>query len=138
MGVQYNQNDILEYDSYIYIFPYAIKGDIFIEINGEPIDLEENYNIYGDIEWPVTGPVHIKALFAVGIGIEENEVESISIYAVEDGICIEANDDAQVEVYSTTGVMLVNKTISGKTTIEMSKGIYIVKVGSTVNKVVVK
>ena len=138
MGVQYNQNDILEYDSYIYIFPYAIKGDIFIEINGEPIDLEENYNIYGDIEWPVTGPVHIKALFAVGIGIEENEVESISIYVVEDGICIEANDDAQVEVYSTTGVMLVNKTISGKTTIEMSKGIYIVKVGSTVNKVVVK
>ena len=138
MGVQYNQNDILEYDSYIYIFPYAIKGDIFIEINGEPIDLEENYNIYGDIEWPVTGPIHIKALFEVGIGIEENDVESISIYAVEDGICIEPNDDAQVEVYSTTGVMLVNKTISGKTTIEMSKGIYIVKVGSTVNKVVVK
>ena len=139
MGVQYNQNDILEYESYIYIFPYVINGDLTdLEINGELIDLEENYDIYGDIEWAVTGPVHIKAIIQVGIGVEESDVNTNSIYAVEDGICVEAEDDTQVEIYSATGVMLANKAISGKTTIEMSEGIYIVKVGDQVTKVVVK
>ncbi len=69
-------------------------------------------------------------------GIEEAEAGKDKIFFFNNTVSL--NEEAQIEVYNVAGV-LVEKTFATQLSLEdMSKGIYIVKVGSNTRKVAVK
>ena len=69
-------------------------------------------------------------------GVEETVVGKDKIFFFNNTVSL--NEEAQIEVYNVAGV-LVESAFAAKLSLEdMSKGIYIVKVGNNTRKVTVK
>ena len=128
-------------DGEICIFSFPGAGDqlLSLTINGEEQDLDADLAEYGDIYLEISEPTHIVAVFSgVSTGVESAEVSETSIYAVAGGIMVEVAEATAVEVYSIAGTMVSSKVVSGAETISIAQGIYIVKAGDKVAKVIVK
>ena len=61
----------------------------------------------------------------------------ISIHSTRNGIEIESNEMITVAIYSIPGQKIYESNIQGKIQINLNKGIYIVNVGKTVQKIIV-
>ena len=108
-------------------------------INGEEQDLNADLAEYGDIFWELSEPTHIVAVFSgISTGVDVVEATETSIYAVAGGIMVEVAEATAVEVYSIAGTMVSSKVVSGAEAISIAQGIYIVKAGDKVSKVIVK
>lgn len=67
------------------------------------------------------------------------KAEDANISVEDKHINIETSEKQNVEVYSSMGAKCYNGIVCGSTTIPMNKnGVYIVKVGNTINKVIIK
>ena len=75
-------------------------------------------------------------------GIEESETDNTAIFASNGAIVVESNDVVKVDIFNMGGALIKSTTCSGNCTIEINKGIYIVKVSagteSKVERVIVK
>ena len=141
-GAQYAWGDEVPFLSTLAIFAYPMGDDVLesITINGEELNLEEDFFTYGDyFISEVESALHIVATFSgVGNGIESADAEAANVYAVAGGIKVVTADAANVSIYSIAGVLVAEQTISETTTIAMEQGVYIVKVADKVAKVIVK
>lgn len=143
-GEKYNMYDELTYGDMIYIFAVSVDGAELqsLLINGEEYADDENFLMYGDIEYEVTEELEISAVFSGAdlSGVEENVSENgaVKVYATEGGINIEGADGLQVSVYSAGGVLYRMANASGNGFVQVQPGLYIVNVAGESYKVVVK
>lgn len=134
----------ISYGDYIYIFAVSTGGATLesIVINGDEYVNDENFVLYGDIEYEVPGDVTISARFSGEdlTGVEENVSgnEGVKVYAVEGGINVECAEAVEVSVYSATGVLNSTTNISGSEYIQLQPGLYIVNAAGGSYKVVVR
>ena len=141
-GEQYAWGTELPFLGTAAIFAYPMGDDelVSLTINGEEINLDEEWYPYEDYFIDeVAKAIHIVATFTgEGTGIETAEADAANVYAVAGGIKVATAEAATVSIYSIAGVLVSEQTVSETTTIAMEKGIYIVKVADKVAKVVVK
>ena len=141
-GAQYAWGDEVPFLSTLAIFAYPMGDDVLesLTINGEELNLEEDFFTYGDyFISEVESALHIVATFSgVGNGIESADADAANVYAVTGGIKVVTADAANVSIYSIAGVLVAEQTVSETTTIAMEQGVYIVKVADKVAKVIVK
>ena len=75
-------------------------------------------------------------------GIEENVADEVSVFASNNAIVINCNEVVNVEIFNMGGALIKSTTCNGNCSIDMNKGIYIVKVSvnnnSKVERVIVK
>jgi len=71
-------------------------------------------------------------------GIEQTVLNTVKIMNVENGIRIVADKAAPVIVYNLSGIQVKNCIVNSEEIIVLTKGIYIVKSGNTVQKVIVR
>lgn len=139
-GSKYQMFDILEYGNYIYIFPVSVGGATLqsLEINGSEYVDDENFLMYGDIEFEVSGDVVISATFSgedlSGADERISDGGAVKVYAVEGGINIEGAE-GMVSIYSAGGV-LIQTADTGY--VSLQPGLYIVNAAGESHKVIVK
>lgn len=143
-GDKYPMYSNLPYGENIYIFLIGIDGGTMqsFYINGEDYTSSEDLTMYGDIEYPVEGDVHIEANFSGSdiTGVEEASAEgaSVKVYATNGGINVVSADVANVEIYSVNGMFVRSVTVDGTEFVSVPGGIYAVVVNGETYKVVVK
>jgi len=71
-------------------------------------------------------------------GIEQTVLNTVQIMNVENGIRIVTDKAAPVIVYNLSGIQVKNCIVNSEEIIVLTKGIYIVKSGNTVKKVIVR
>lgn len=64
--------------------------------------------------------------------------EAVRVYSANSELIVETTLPQVVQVYNITGALQVSDKVNGRLSIPLSKGIYMVKVGAKVHKVVVK
>jgi hypothetical protein len=81
-----------------------------------------------------------EALFipVVATGLAETPVEKVIVTAQPDGVRVSVPETTAVSVYNVTGQLIYRSTVSGETSIPVSAGIYLVKAGNAVIKVIVR
>lgn len=62
----------------------------------------------------------------------------VTIYNIDGNLIVETPIVQSLQIYSSVGKLFVSETIVGKRTIPLSSGVYLVKVGDKVEKVIVK
>ena len=70
--------------------------------------------------------------------IEQTEINTLKIRIVENGIRIITDKTAQVIVYNLSGIQVKNCSVNSEEVIALTKGVYIVKSGNTIRKVIVR
>lgn len=103
-----------------------------------PTDNKE-YDVWG-IMTSFNGTLQIfPTKFAVSSGIESTENAATSILGRSGAIDINVTSDARVLVVNTLGQTIVDRAVvAGENSINVANGLYIVKVGNSVKKVVVR
>ncbi|MDR2148771.1 MAG: leucine-rich repeat domain-containing protein [Tannerella sp.] len=71
------------------------------------------------------------------VAVEEISQSDISIRAIPGGIAVESDESVSVAVYSVLGQAVYESNVQGNRQIGLSRGVYVVKAGRTVKKVVV-
>ena len=71
-------------------------------------------------------------------GIEENNAENVAVYSNSGAIVIESNDVVKVQIFNMSGTLIKSTVSNGNNSIDVIKGVYIVKVSSDNNSKVVK
>lgn len=139
-GTQYESGDEV-IGSMIYIFSYP-EGREELEsltINGEPQDISE-LEFWGSIGYKVEEDVNIVAVFSgeTPSGVEEAAADAVKVYSAAGAIIIESGEAVSADIYTAGGVLVKSVTaIAGTDRIEVPDGIYMVKVGTKVQKVAV-
>lgn len=139
-GTQYESGDEV-IGSMIYIFSYP-EGREELEsltINGEPQDISE-LEFWGSIGYKVEEDVNIVAVFSgeTPSGVEEAAADAVKVYSAAGAIVIESGEAVSADIYTAGGVLVKSVTaIAGTDRIEVPDGIYMVKVGTKVQKVAV-
>lgn len=62
----------------------------------------------------------------------------IKIYTQEGYLYVETEQPTRIEVFSITGKKMASEIVTGPTSIALTKGIYLVRIGEKVQKVIVK
>ena len=73
-----------------------------------------------------------------GSGMKKLSDNNINIFGTTGAVVINSGLAESISIYSITGKILKQEIVSGKTTIPITAGMYIVKAGNKVNKVIVK
>lgn len=139
-GTQYESGDEV-IGSMIYIFSYP-EGREELEsltINGEPQDISE-LEFWGSIGYKVEEDVNIVAVFSgeTPSGVEEAAADAVKVYSAAGAIVIESGEAVSADIYTAGGVLVKSVTaIAGTDRIAVPDGIYMVKVGTKVQKVAV-
>lgn len=72
-------------------------------------------------------------------GVESNVAEEAAvIYTVAGGVVVAVSEPATAAVYTVSGQLVANQVVDATATISLASGFYIVKVGNTVKKVIVR
>ena len=114
------------------------NSDMFF--NGEvPVGDGKKYDVtgivstfYGNVEITITG-----IELSVEAGVEGIEAEDAAISANADGVVVVAAD-AVAEVYNAAGQLVATAAVDGESVIAVPAGFYVVRVGNTIAKVVVR
>ena len=84
------------------------------------------------------GKIEFKNIIEMpGTSIDWINQEAVSIYATQTGIIIESSGIISVAIYSVLGQKVYESNIQGNTPISLSKGIYLVKAGKAVRKMII-
>ena len=70
--------------------------------------------------------------------IDENVMCTVLVYAKDDHIQIEGADHVDVSVFTLSGHCLFHELVNGSAAVPVSEGVYLVKVGNQVNKILVR
>lgn len=108
--------------------------------NGEvPVGDGKEYDVtgivstfYGNVQITITG-----IELSVEAGVEGVEVADAAIRANADGVVVVAAD-AVAEVYNAAGQLVATAAVDGESVIAVPAGFYVVRVGNTIAKVVVR
>ena len=72
-------------------------------------------------------------------GVESNVAEEAAVInTVAGGVVIAVSEPATASVYTVSGQLVANQAVESTATISLANGFYIVKVGNTVKKVIVR
>lgn len=72
-------------------------------------------------------------------GVESNVAEEAAVInTVAGGIVVAVSEPATAAVYTVSGLLVANQVVDATETISLASGFYIVKVGNTVKKVIVR
>lgn len=139
-GVQYSNGDEIP-NGFMYLFVYPENGETVqsITINGAPADLGD-LETYGNIEISVVGNIDIVAEFSgETTGVEDASADAgLKIYSVKGAVIIDSEEVVSADIYTASGTLVRSVTaISGNNQIALPSGFYMVKVGTTTQKVVV-
>lgn len=139
-GVKYGSGDEIS-NSFLYIFVYPEGGESVqsITINGEPANLGD-LETYGNIEVSVEGDIDIVAEFTgTTTGVEDASADAgIKIYSVKGAVAIDSEEVVSADIYTANGTLVRSvSAISGNNQIALPSGFYMVKVGTSTQKVVV-
>ena len=107
--------------------------------NGEvPVDGKE-YDVTGIVStYKGNAQITITGIeLSVGAGVEGVEAADAAIRANADGVVVVAAD-AVAEVYNAAGQLVVTAAVDGESVIAVPAGFYVVRVGNTIAKVVVR
>lgn len=139
-GVTFEGEAIAEYGK-PYTFTFTLSDDLDpstlkvyvndIEVIPEPLRTT-SYSVTID---KVTGPIVIR-VEANTVGIQPLDVNRL--YTMDGSLFIETLTPQFIQVYDMVGVQRYNSIVDGQISIPLAKGIYIVRVGKEVQKVVVK
>jgi hypothetical protein len=135
----------------------TILADFFVNLHaGDTIAFNQSCTLWGDpfCQWANLqvsgndGGVAYTPAEANGSGIYFNYyatdalnqtlVNNLKIIAVEKGIRVITDKSAQVSVYNIAGSMVKNCIVKSDEVISLTQGAYIVKSGSTIQKVIVR
>ena len=140
LGEQYSYGDEVPAGNvYIFAMPQGNAAIESITVNGEPIELGE-LEVYGSIELLVEEDVNIVATFTGEdlSGVEEADADAVKVYSAAGAIVIESGEAVSADIYTAGGVLVKSVTaIAGTDRIAVPDGIYMVKVGTKVQKVAV-
>lgn len=142
-GEKYNMYDKVPYASMVYIFLVEQGGELqSVLINGSEYVDDENFLLYGDIEYTVDTDLNIVATFSGNdlTGVEENAASgsAVDVYGANGGINIVSSESTEVKVYSAGGVLISAAEVDGTSFIPLQTGLYLVQVGGETFKIVVK
>ena len=114
------------------------NSDMFF--NGEvPVGDGKEYDVTGIVS-TFKGNVQITITgieLSVGAGVEGVEAADAAIRANADGVVVVAAD-AVAEVYNAAGQLVATAAVDGESVIAVPAGFYVVRVGNTIAKVVVR
>jgi len=139
-GVTFKGNDSIKLGE-PYTFEFTLADDIDptnmkVYVNDkevDPIPLRSlSYVVKLD---KVTGPLDIRIEGLSTVGIEQ--ITTGRIYSQNGALVVETTSSQSVQVYNVTGIQQFARTINGSETIALTPGIYIVRVGNEVQKIVV-
>lgn len=141
-GDKYPIYSNLTYGENIYIFLIGVDGGTMqsFYINGEDYTDNEDLAMYGDIEYPVEGDVHIEANFSGNdiTGVEEASAdEAVKVYAVNGGVNVVA-ENATADIYNINGMYVRSAKVGGTEFVSLPAGLYAVVVNGGTYKVVVR
>ena len=101
--------------------------------DGEEHDVTGIVSTYkGNVQITITG-----IELSVGAGVEGVEAADAAIRANADGVVVTA-DGAVAEVYNAAGQLVATAAVDGESVIAVPAGFYVVRVGNTIAKVVVR
>ena len=95
---------------------------------------------YGNIEISIDGDIDIVAEFTgTTTGIEDASADAgIKIYSVKGAVVIDSEEVVSADIYTANGTLVRSvSAISGNNQIALPSGFYMVKVGTSTQKVVV-
>ena len=108
--------------------------------NGEvPVGYGKEYDVTGIVStYKGNAQITITGIeLSVGAGVEGVEAADAVIRANADGVVVVAAD-AVAEVYNAAGQLVVTAAVDGESVIAVPAGFYVVRVGNTIAKVVVR
>lgn len=119
-------------------------GDIHakVELNGTIIGSDVKMDV--DVIWypgypnkEDETPIKVSFTSAKLSGVESVAGDGVKVYAAAGCVVVEGAEDV-AQVYTVDGKQVAAKAVNGKTEIALANGLYIVRVGNKVQKVVVK
>lgn len=132
------------------------KKDIVLFLNGSPIfadatvfgteDAERNLNMTIPVIWK-SGIGEAEPVMTINVtfegrkegtsGVESVAGDGVKVYAAAGCVVVEGAEGV-AQVYTADGKQVAAEVVNGKTEIALANGLYIVRVGNKVQKVVVK
>ena len=82
-------------------------------------------------------PIKVSFTSAPLSGVESVAGDGVKVYAAAGCVVVEGAEGV-AQVYTADGKQVAAEAVNGKTEIALAKGLYIVRVGNKVQKVVVK
>lgn len=113
-----------------------------VELNGTIIgsDVKMNVDVIWYQDYPtneVETPIKVSFTSAKLSGVESVAGDGVKVYAAAGCVVVEGAEDV-AQVYTVDGKQVAAEAVNGKTEIALANGLYIVRVGNKVQKVVVK
>ena len=101
-----------------------------------------NGNRIEGLEFTLSRASKVTALFKMLGGINNVDLDGVSVYGGNGYIKVAAETDSQTEVFNLQGIRTYNKNINGATQIPMATGMYVVRItnsqGTMVKTIIVK
>lgn len=113
-----------------------------VELNGtiKGSDVKMDVNVIWYQDYPtneVETPIKVSFTSAKLSGVESVAGDGVKVYAATGCVVVEGAEGV-AQVYTADGKQVAAEAVNGKTEIALAKGLYIVRVGNKVQKVVVK
>jgi len=113
-----------------------------VELNGTIIgsDVKMNVDVIWYQDYPtneVKTPIKVSFTSAKLSGVESVAGDGVKVYAAAGCVVVEGAEGV-AQVYTVDGKQVAAEAVNGKTEIALANGLYIVRVGNKVQKVVVK
>ena len=113
-----------------------------VELNGTIIasDVKMNVDVIWYQDYPtneVETPIKVSFTSAKLSGVESVAGDGVKVYAAAGCVVVEGAEGV-AQVYTADGKQVAAEAVNGKTEIALANGLYIVRVGNKVQKVVVK
>lgn len=125
-----------------------VKKNVTLKATATP---DENYeldaiilngNRIEGLEFTLSRASKVTALFKMLGGINNVDLDGVSVYGGNGYIKVAAETDSQTEVFNLQGIRTYNKNINGATQIPMATGMYVVRItnsqGTMVKTIIVK
>lgn len=75
---------------------------------------------------------------ATGAGVESIAGENVRVYAVDGSLCVDADSAVSVDVYNLAGVAVYSNAAVQSVRVALAEGVYVVRAGDKVQKVIVR
>lgn len=113
-----------------------------VELNGtiKGSDVKMDVNVIWYQDYPtneVETPIKVSFTSAKLSGVESVAGDGVKVYAATGCVVVEGAEGV-AQVYTADGKQVATESVNGKTEIALANGLYIVRVGNKVQKVVVK
>jgi len=114
---------------------------IHVYINGIKIEHEPQTGYAQALHYTVeqvTGPVDITIKVDSGPVGNIDPAEEVRVYSLNSELIVETTLPEVVQVYNITGALQASDRVSGRLSIPLSEGVYLVKIGNKAHKIIVR